>query len=244
VAIVGPHHQPGRPPRLAEPVGEHVDRVGHPGVARVPCHPAAQQRAVVRLGVLQHLGRLHRVEPAVAGRRPPRARGVAALHLDQLGDDLLLVARLDLQPQAMLSDHGDLIEPGVQRPRGVRGCGVGLLEERQQRADRHVHRVQVQAVEPGALIGRPLRVPGREPIGKRRDIGVAPHPGREPLEPGERGRRRLVMALAAHVAVDPDRLRPAPHDRHRGKPVLRDQLAGQRPAQVVELVRAVARLAD
>jgi hypothetical protein len=108
-----------------------------------------------------------------------------------------------------------------------------------------VQRVLIEAIEPDAAALVESSVVSMQPRHEGADVLVAPHPARKPLERVERALRVVVVGrVAAHVVIDAQCIGPVAFDRDGSKPVVLDQPARERGAVVVELVRAVRRLAD
>src|SRR5262249_56950053 len=93
-------------------------------------------------------------------------------------------------------------EPLAGDPRADR---ILIVEERDEGVDRRPQRVDVEAVESGAIAPG---VAAAEPLDEPADVGVAPGPAREPIESGQRVRARLVVAVMADVAIDAQRILP------------------------------------
>lgn len=83
-----------------------------------------------------------------------------------------------------------------------------------------------------------------QPLDEGDDICVPPHPGRKALEILERFDCALVLTLATNVLVYAVRIGPVRFDDDRAEPALNDQLPGDMRAVRVELVRAMAGLAE
>lgn len=81
-------------------------------------------------------------------------------------------------------------------------------------------------------------VPVGQPTGEALELGVAPHPGREPLESGLGG---FGGGLAAHASVDNGGVWPVCLDHHDVEAMTLYQPASDGGSRAVELGRAVAR---
>jgi hypothetical protein len=119
---------------------------------------------------------------------------------------------------------------------------IDAVEDAEHGLDRREHAVQVEAVEADTRRRRQRRVVGVQPLDELDDDGVAPHPGREALEVGERCGGVGIVAEAADVAVDAVRVGPVGRDRVEA--TLGDQPPPQCRALAIEVVAAVRRFAD
>ena len=109
-----------------------------------------------------------------------------------------------------------MVEARVALAGARRRRRIDTVEVVEHRIDRRVQAVEVEAVEAGAarVVGKSLVV-RLEPLDEARDLGIAPHPAREPLEVAERRRRRLVgTGRTADVAVHAVSIGPVGFDRH------------------------------
>ena len=83
-----------------------------------------------------------------------------------------------------------------------------------------------------------------EPGHELENVGVAPHPGGEPLEVAQGLDRLGVFADAANVPVDAIRIGPIRFGGDGAEPLLLDEPLRDLCAQVIEVVGPVRRLAD
>src|SRR5260370_8851749 len=83
---------------------------------------------------------------------------------------------------------------------------IDVVEIVQSRSDRIIEAVKIEAVKCDALVLLHRAVVLAQPAHEIAHLGVSPHPGREPCEPGPLGRRILEMP---HLMVDPRGLPPS-----------------------------------
>ena len=85
---------------------------------------------------------------------------------------------------------------------------------------------------------------GAQPSDEVEHLRVAPHPCREPAESPQRLLGVAVRAAPGHVAPDAGGVGPVALDRHTREPLLHDQPSRYPGPFAVELVGAVAGLAE
>ena len=143
------------------------------------------------------------------------------------------------------ADRRDVIEARVAllRARGRRR--IVFLEIREHRVHRRVQRVQVEAVEPAALLRRTLGVVLAQPRRRTRATSSLRHihRGNRSNPASEASRAVVVVDLAAHVAIGAQASGQSPSTATAVNPA-RDQPPRDRRTQIVEVVRAVGRLAE
>jgi hypothetical protein len=83
-----------------------------------------------------------------------------------------------------------------------------------------------------------------QPANKVEDIGVAPHPGGETAESGQRFHAVGIRALALDVAVHAICIRPVRFDRDSGKTLFENQPFCDPDAFAVKLVCAMRRFSQ
>ena len=212
-------------------------------VAQVPRHGVAvihdavillgrRDDARILLGGEEGLAILHEiVEPLVqeieqrVGDRP-LAKGIAARQRHAAVADGLGAPRR---------------EAAIALARDARGLGIDLVEISEHGLDGGAEAVDVEPVEAALPVGIATLVDGLEPVQERADLAVPPHPGGEARE----GRlRHLGPRQPAHIGVIDRGIRPIGFDRDDIEAVLLDQHRSNRRAGVVELGRAMRRLAE
>src|SRR6266850_404006 len=148
-------------------------------------------------------------------------------------------------PRVLLDGAPEVIEAAVALARDPRLFRIDFLQLLQYLVDRGVQAVEVEAIEPD-LGGAWLQavVVGAQPAHEIEHVRVAPHPGGEPLETGERGIGIPVFAFAADEAVHAVRVGPVGFDRDGVEPFLDDQPLGDASPLLVELVGAMRCLAE
>ena len=122
--------------------------------------------------------------------------------------------------------------------------GIDPLQVPDHRFDRRVQAVEIEAVEPDLPATATPVVEIAQPADEIHDVGVPPHPGREPAKPAEGIGGVAILADPGRVAAHPQRIGPIGLDRDGGEPFPLDQQPGDLGAFAVELVRTVGRLAD
>jgi hypothetical protein len=138
-----------------------------------------------------------------------------------------------------LSVLAEVVEADITSAGLPRRLGVDFLEILQHGFHRGAEAVKIEAVEANPWSARRQRVVVRsQPLDELDHLGVAPHPGWEAAEVGERFNGGDVVAHTAHVAVDAVGVGPIGLDRDGCEAFLLDEPLGDLGALVVELVRA------
>ena len=138
-----------------------------------------------------------------------------------------------------------MIEARVAFARTSCRLRIGVVEVLDDGLHRGVQAVEIESVEADRRhVGGQSVVPFAQPGHELDDVGVPPHPGREPAEVRERLFREFVVVLAPHESVDAVGVGPVALDGDRGEPLLGDQPLRDLGARTVELVGSVGRLAD
>ena len=251
VRVVRPDDDLRRRPARLEVPHELLERLAHVRVAQVPRrHRAAVHLPVVVLGV-EHQPGVLLGEEVVVLREPPVLRQQllpALAQVEQLLHDLLLARGRVVHRHRMavvLALALEQVEAGVPLARVLGRVRLVPLQVVDDRVHRRAHAVEVEAVEADlGLVERLRVVEGAQPLQERDDVGVAPHPAREPAEVGQRLARVGVGRLPAHPAVHPVGVRPVRLDRDGGEALLVDQPPGDAGPLAVELVGPVGGLAD
>ncbi len=159
-------------------------------------------------------------------------------------DDLVLtrLACAERDRVAVALFVAEVIETPVALARPIRRRGVARIQIADHLVDRPQHAVEVETVETD--LRRPVRICGPQPFDEFLDDGVAPHPLRESPKRVERLGRRAVFTHGADVPVDAVGVGPVALDGDRLESLLLDESSGHVGPSRVELVRAVAGLAD
>ena len=248
--VVRPQHQARPGLLLLEERQQLADGPGHVLITEVPrLDAASEHRPVVLFGV-SHEARVLRREEEVVGGDAAVAAGIlhaAPLQREQLGDDLALARGTQSERRRVavrLHLVTELIEARVADARAARGFGIDFSEIGEHRFNGCAKAVQVEAVEADPSIGRLRVVVRAEPADEIEDVGVAPHPGGEAPEAGQRFDGIRVCAGATNVAVHAIGVGPVGFDGDGGEPFLGDQPLRDQRAFPVELVCAVAGFAD
>jgi hypothetical protein len=175
-----------------------------------------------------------------------------ALHVDELLDRLSLALRPGPEGGAEAIGLGvvaRVVEARVALTRPGGGPRIHGFEVGDDLLDRSKEAVEVETVKPdlGALVpqlpAEPVVVIA-EPADEVEHDRVAPHPGREALEAAQGLLGGSILAAAAHVAVHAVGVGPVAFDGDRAEALVLDEPPGDGRPLFVELVRAVARLAD
>ena len=123
--------------------------------------------------------------------------------------------------------------------------GVDFAEVTQHRFDRSVQTVKIEAVETAFSIFECLLVVVlAQPADEIEDIGIAPHPLREPLKSVQGLDAVDVAASVANEPIHSIGIRPIGFNRDRVEPALRDEQFRNLRANPIKLVGAVTRFAD
>ena len=228
--VVRPHDRARRTAALLRVREQALESFHHVAVAHVPRLGAiAEHGAVVALGIGDEPG-------VVLGEEVVLGLARALAKLDELREHLVLAAAREA--------GGEHLQALIARPRAPRAGGIDLVQVGEHRFDRAVQAVEIEPVEPGALALGTRSVMPAQPLHEVEHIGVAPHPARKALEVPQRGFGVPLLARPAHPAVDAIGVGPVCLDRHQAEPLLGDERLRQLGAQAIELVRAVAGLAD
>ena len=108
---------------------------------------------------------------------------------------------------------------------------IDLVEIVQNRADRIVEAVEIEAVKGDALVLLHRPVVLAQPADEIAHLGVSPHPGRKARKGGPLRRRILEMP---HIMIDAGGIRPVRLDGDEAKSLLDDELARDAFAHPVE----------
>ena len=213
----------------------------HVRVAQVPALRAAiVHDPVVALGRRDQPRVLRRVQEVVAV-----LRRIIELLLEQglalLDDGPLALGIAPAERRAAIGHGVPLPGREASVPLARRGTGFGIdpVQIVEHRANRPGHVVDVEPVEAGTVVHRPVGIVRVHPADQRLDVGVAPHPGGEALERRFRAGPRLAMA---DEAVDGGGIRPIRLDRDDGEAVVLDEVPSDGGTRLVEFAGAVARL--
>ena len=138
-----------------------------------------------------------------------------------------------------------MFEATVMMPRALRRFRIDFAQISQHRFDRSVQTIKIEPVKAAfPIFERLLIVVLAQPADEIEDIGIAPHPLREPFETAQRFHAIDVVARAANEPIDAIGVRPICFHRDGVEAALRDQPFGNLRANPVKLVRAVTRFAD
>src|SRR5450631_3873553 len=113
----------------------------------------------------------------------------------------------------------------------LRRLWINLVEIVQNRSDRIIQAVEIEAVKCYALTPLHGTVVLAQPANEIPHLGVSPHPSREPRK--RRPLRRRILEMP-HIMIDPRGIRPVRLDRNEAKALLDDQIAGDALAHSVE----------
>jgi hypothetical protein len=122
---------------------------------------------------------------------------------------------------------------------------IDLLQIAEHGFHRRVHAIEIQAVKPDLCgTGGTSIVVCSQPLDELDHLFVAPHPGRETPEVGERFHGIDRVARATDVAIDGVSVGPVGFHRHAGETFFVNEPLRDLGTLAVELVRAVRRLAE
>jgi hypothetical protein len=246
---VGPHRHLRLGGVAAEKRHQRLEGLGHVQVADIPRRmTAAEHRAVILFGVLRQPRILLGEKELLLGDAAVEV-GVftgAAFQIDKLLDDGVL-ARFDNTCRHRVAVRmrvaGKMIETRVARASAPGRLRIHLVEIPDDGLHRRIQAVEIEPVKTDLVLRVPV-VPAAQPADERQHFGVAPHPARKPLEPGECRVGILIGTLAAHEAVHPVGIGPVAFNRHRVEAVLLDQVLRDAGTEMVEVVGAVRCLAE
>ena len=229
---------------------KRVEGFRHVRVAQVPGRDASlEHRAVVFLRGLDQAGVLLGREELVLVVPAARQDSLSpALHLDQLVHDFPLAVGREAEGSRVsiaLRVLAEVLEAGVPVAGPLGRLGVHLVEVREDGGDGAVQAVEVEPVEAGPRGRiRDAVVALAQPADEIEHVGVAPHPGGEALEVGQRLRGPGVAPRPSHEAVDAPGVGEVGLGGDAAEAQVDDEPLGQLGSPLVELVGAVRGLAD
>ena len=248
---MGPDHRTRVPRPLRRPRHQRVERRHHVGVAKVPrFHLAGKHRAVVLLRITNQPGILLGEEVFVLGDPAVTARVIGGRlpHVHQLRDNVVFTRLGEAERRRIAVTlcvvGSKQLEATVPAARARRAFGVDLAEVLQNRLDRRMKAVQIEAIKTGAIVSRPLRVVCAKPLQEVDHDRVSPHPARKTCEVAERRRCIGFAARVAHPPVYAVRIGPVRLGRDDVELFGLDEGGREVRADAIELIRAVRRLTD
>ena len=216
-----PSRRPCRSRCALEVRDERLERLGHVAVAQVPGRDAARGTSRGSTPRRSRPGaRSARRRRTVLVESPVAARelGGPLLQLDELLDDLLL-ARLGAAEAGLVAvDLGvvaEVVEAGVALAGALRRLGVDSLQvaRRPPPSRRAGCRGRARRSRPCGAPAGSASLCSRSQLDEVEHVGVAPHPGGKRRKSASASSALVVVAGAAHVAVDAVRVGPVGLDR-------------------------------
>jgi len=243
MGVVRPHHDAPAAATALPVGGQRVEASCHVRVAQVPCVDAAPEHlAVVGLGMDHHfgvlLGEVVRIQRAESVAR--EVGGFVAAQLEQLPDGAVAggLAQSGGGLVAVGGRVAHMVERGIVTARRLRLRRIGAFQIADHRIGGAIEAIEIQPVDTGPLPGRQPGVVRAQPFHERQELAVPPHPGRKPLEIGER-LRAVIRAFVLHVAIDAPGIGPVTLDGEGVESVVGDQRLRDLRTHPVELRRAV-----